>query len=238
MELFGMSMDFYLDSFLKILASSVSGAILGWERKHRYQVVGMRTLVLISVSSTLLAILSYSLTEIQAGKGFYGGDPTRVIAGVVSGIGFLGGGAIVHQGLNIRGLTSAAVVWTSSSIGLALGAGLYEQSLLVLAVAIFLLIVLEKIESRFFLAGRNKTLRLVFADGEDSSGATSVDLRATKEVIEKNGFKVTDLSVSRIMADRKVILLYSVKSPDLDDYDRVIGELSALGNLEEFSLKD
>ena len=226
MELFGIPMDFYLDSFLKILASSVSGAVLGWERKHRYQVVGMRTLLLISVSSTLLAILSYALTEIQTGKGFYGGDPTRVIAGVVSGIGFLGGGAIVHQGLNIRGLTSAAVVWTASAIGLALGVGLYAQALLVLAVAIFLLIVLEKIESRFFLAGRNKTLRLVFADGE-----RGIDLASIKKAIESHGFKVTDLNIKRIMADKKVILLYSVKSPDLDDYDSVIGELSDLGNL-------
>ncbi|MBQ7166440.1 MAG: MgtC/SapB family protein [Treponema sp.] len=233
MELFGIPMDFYLDSFLKILASSASGAVLGWERKHRYQVVGMRTLLLISVSSTLLAILSYSLTEIQTGKGLYGGDPTRVIAGVVSGIGFLGGGAIVHQGLNIRGLTSAAVVWTASAIGLALGVGLYAQALLVLAVAIFLLIVLEKIESRFFLAGRNKTLRLVFADGE-----RGIDLASIKKAIESHGFKVTDLNIKRIMADRKVILLYSVKSPDLDDYDSVIGELSDLGNLEEFTLKD
>ena len=231
MELFDMPLEFYLDSLVKILASSISGAILGLERKHRYQVVGMRTLVLISVSSTLLAILSYSLTEIQTGKGFYGGDPTRVIAGVVSGIGFLGGGAIVHQGLNIRGLTSAAVVWTASAIGLALGAGLYEQSLLVLAVAIFLLIVLEKIESRFFLAGRNKTLRVVFGDD-------SVDLGAVKSAIEGNGFKVTDLNISRIMADRKVILLYAVKSPDLDNYDRIIDRLSKLGNLEEFSVTD
>ncbi len=232
-ELFGISLDFYIDSLIKILASSISGAILGLERKHRYQVVGMRTLVLISVSSTLLSILSYSLTEIQTGKGFYGGDPTRIIAGVVSGIGFLGGGAIVHQGLNIRGLTSAAVVWTAAAIGLAIGAGLYEQSLIVLAVAIFLLLVLEKIESRFFLAGRNKTLRLVFADGE-----RGIDLGAIKKVIESYGFKVTDLNIKRIMADRKVILLYSVKSPDLDDYDQVIGELSDLGNLEEFTLKD
>ena len=231
MELFGMSMDFYLDSFLKILASSVSGAVLGWERKHRYQVVGMRTLVLISVSSTLLAILSYSLTEIQTGKGYYGGDPTRIIAGVVSGIGFLGGGAIVHQGLNIRGLTSAAVVWTAAAIGLALGAGLYEQSLLVLAVAIFLLIVLEKIESRFFLAGRNKTVHVVFGDD-------SVNLSAAKVAIEKSGFKVTDLNISRIMADKKVILRYSVKSPDLDNYNHVIEELSKLGSLEEFSVTD
>ncbi len=231
MELFGISMDFYLVSFLKILASSVSGAVLGLERKHRYQVVGMRTLVLISVSSTLLAILSYSLTEIQTGKGFYGGDPTRVIAGVVSGIGFLGGGAIVHQGLNIRGLTSAAVVWTAAAIGLALGAGLYEQSLLVLAVAIFLLIVLEKIESRFFLAGRNKVLHLVF-------GNDQLNLAAVKAAIEQNGFKVTDVNISRIMADKKIILRYSVKSPDVDTYTNVIDALARVGELEEFSMTD
>lgn len=231
MELFGISMDFYLASFLKILASSVSGAVLGLERKHRYQVVGMRTLVLISVSSTLLAILSYSLTEIQTGKGFYGGDPTRVIAGVVSGIGFLGGGAIVHQGLNIRGLTSAAVVWTAAAIGLALGAGLYEQSLLVLAVAIFLLIVLEKIESRFFLAGRNKVLHLVF-------GNDQLNLAAVKAAIEQNGFKVTDVNISRIMADKKIILRYSVKSPDVDTYTNVIDALARVGDLEEFSMTD
>lgn len=231
MELFGISMDFYLVSFLKILASSVSGAVLGLERKHRYQVVGMRTLVLISVSSTLLAILSYSLTEIQTGKGFYGGDPTRVIAGVVSGIGFLGGGAIVHQGLNIRGLTSAAVVWTAAAIGLALGAGLYEQSLLVLAVAIFLLIVLEKIESRFFLAGRNKVLHLVF-------GNDQLNLAAVKAAIEQNGFKVTDVNISRIMADKKIILRYSVKSPDVDTYTNVIDALARVGKLEEFSMTD
>ncbi len=229
MDFLNGSEAFIMDSFFKILASTLSGAILGLERKHRNQVVGMRTLVLICVSSTLLSILSYALTEIQANKGFYGGDPTRVIAGVVSGIGFLGGGAIVHQGLNIRGLTSAAVVWTASAIGLALGAGLYIQSLLVLAVAIFLLIVLEKIESRFFLAGQNKILHIVF-------GNDKFDLSAAKIAIEKNGFKVTDVNISRIMSDKKVILRYSVKSPDLDDYTCVIDALTEVGDLQEFSV--
>ncbi|MBQ9538575.1 MAG: MgtC/SapB family protein [Treponema sp.] len=226
-----ISVDFYIDSLVKILASSISGALLGLERKHRYQVVGMRTLVLISVSSTLLAILSYSLPEIQAGKGYYGGDPTRVIAGVVSGIGFLGGGAIVHQGVNIRGLTSAAVVWTSAAIGLALGAGLYEQSVLVLVVALFLLVLLEKIESRYFLAGRNKTLHVVFGNGD-------VDLSAAKAAIERNGFKVRDLNISRIMSESKIILRYSVVSPDLDNYNLVIDDLAKVGSLDEFSVTD
>ena len=220
-----------MDSCLKIFASVVAGIILGLERKHRYQVVGMRTLILISVSSTLLSILSFTLTELQTAKGFYGGDPTRVIAGVVSGIGFLGGGAIVHQGLNIRGLTSAAVVWTAAAIGLALGAGLYAQSLLVLVVAIVLLIVLEKIESRYFLAGRNKILHIVF-------GNDQLDLTAVKNAIEQNGFKVTDVNISRIMADKKIILRYSVKSPDFDTYTAVIEELARVGELEEFSMTD
>ncbi len=223
--------SFYMDSCLKIFASVVAGIILGLERKHRYQVVGMRTLILISVSSTLLSILSFTLTELQTAKGFYGGDPTRVIAGVVSGIGFLGGGAIVHQGLNIRGLTSAAVVWTAAAIGLALGAGLYAQSLLVLVVAIVLLIVLEKIESRYFLAGRNKILHIVF-------GNDQLDLTAVKNAIEQNGFKVTDVNISRIMADKKIILRYSVKSPDFDTYTAVIEELARVGELEEFSMTD
>ncbi len=220
-----------MDSCLKIFASVVAGIILGLERKHRYQVVGMRTLILISVSSTLLSILSFTLTELQTAKGFYGGDPTRVIAGVVSGIGFLGGGAIVHQGLNIRGLTSAAVVWTAAAIGLALGAGLYAQSLLVLVVAIVLLIVLEKIESRYFLAGRNKVLHLVF-------GNDQLNLAAVKAAIEQNGFKVMDVNISRIMADKKIILRYSVKSPDVDTYTNVIDALARVGDLEEFSMTD
>ncbi len=222
---------FYLDSFMKMLASTLSGVILGLERKHRNQVVGMRTLVLISVSSTLLSILSYALTEIQASKGFYGGDPTRIIAGVVSGIGFLGGGAIIHQGLNIKGLTSAAVVWADAAIGLALGAGLYAQSLIVLVIAIFLLIFLEKIESRFFLAGRNKVLHVVF-------GNDKFDLSAAKVAIEMNGFKVSDVNISRIMSDKKVILRYSVKSPDIDDYTCVIDALTKVGDLQEFSVTD
>lgn len=222
-------MDFLWSCLLKIGASAVCGALLGLERKHRFQVVGMRTLILISVSSALLSMLSYSLTEIQAAKNFYGGDPTRIIAGVVSGIGFLGGGAIIHQGMNIKGLTSAAIVWTASALGLAIGAGLYFPAFTVLCVALFLLIVLERVEERLFPASRNKTLQLVF--GEDN-----LDLTAVKQTIQKCGFKVTDLNISCIMASRRLILRYMVKAPDKDSYSEVISALAAIGPLEEFSV--
>lgn len=223
--------SFIIECLVKVCLSVVAGIVMGLERKARNQVIGMRTLVLISVSSTLLAVLSYSLPEIQASKGFDGGDPTRVIAGVVSGIGFLGGGAILHQGLNVKGLTSAAIVWTTSALGMAIGVGLYIQAAFVLVVAVFLLLVLEKVEDRFFPAGKSKTLHIVY-DNED------VDMERIKCVIEKCGFIVKDLNMSRIMASNQIILRYSIKAPNKNDYNDVINELKKISSLSEFSITD
>lgn len=222
---------FIRECFIKFFLSAVAGMIMGLERKTRNQVVGMRTLVLISVSSALWAVISYALTEIQAAKGFDGGDPTRVIAGVVSGIGFLGGGAILHQGLNVKGLTSAAIVWTTSAIGTAIGVGLYAEAAFVLVVAVVLLLTLEKVEEKFFPAGKNKTFHIVY-DNED------VDMERIKNAIEQNGFIVKDLNMSRIMASNQIILRYTVKSPSKDDFTDLINELKKISSLGEFSVTD
>lgn len=225
-------LDFIIDSLIKIFASVVCGSLLGLERKHRYQVMGMRTLVLISVSSTLLSILSYLLTEIQVQKGFDGGDPTRIIAGVVSGIGFLGGGTIIHQGMNIRGLSSAAVVWTASALGLAIGAGLYLQSGVVIVIALIMLVYLDKFEEKLFPGGKNKKVHMVYQDNDD------VDLSKVRLCLEKEGFRVMDVNISRIMASHQLILHYTVKAPNADEFNSVISELDKIGQLEEFSMTD
>lgn len=224
--------DVYIrDCLLKFFLSVIAGIVMGLERKTRNQVVGMRTLVLISVSSALWAVISYSLTEIQAAKGFDGGDPTRVIAGVVSGIGFLGGGAILRQGLNVKGLTSAAIVWTTSAIGTAIGVGLYAEAAFVLVIAVFLLLALEKVEEKFFPAGKSKTLHIVY-DNDD------VDMEKVKDTIEQNDFIVKDLNMSRIMASKQIILRYTVKSPSKDDFTDVINDLKNISSLSEFSVTD
>lgn len=223
--------SFVRECFIKFFLSVIAGIIMGVERKSRNRFVGMRTLVLISVSSALWAVISYSLTEIQTSKGFYGGDPTRVIAGVVSGIGFLGGGAILHQGLNVKGLTSAAIVWTTSAIGTAIGVGLYIEAAFILVVAVFLLVALEKVEEKFFPAAKSKTLHIVY-DNED------VDLEKIKQAIERYGFIVKDLNMSRIMASNQIILRYIVKSPSKDDFTDVINELKKISALSEFSVTD
>lgn len=217
-------MNYLTESLIKLFASIICGCILGWERKSRNQVVGMRTLVLISVSSTLLSLIS-------AHGASLGGDPTRIAAGVVSGIGFLGGGAIMRQGLNIKGLTSAAIIWTASALGLAIGTGLYVQSALVLFSVVLLLVVLEKIEEKVFPAARSKVLHLVFENDD-------VDVEKIHEVVENAGFIIADLNQSRVIATNEIIFQYSVKAPPKEDVSDLVNKLKCLGNLKEFSITD
>lgn len=97
---------------------------VGAEREMRDQVAGLRTHILVSVGSCLFTLVSiYGFTAFQAPKASI--DPSRVAAQIVTGIGFLGAGAIIRQGLNIRGLTTAASLWIIAAVGMAVGVGMY-----------------------------------------------------------------------------------------------------------------
>ena len=229
MNFFNLDFPFLAECSIKILLSIVSGFVLGLERKSRNQNVGTRTLILISVSSTLLSILSYFLADPSLCKINVDGDPTRIAAGVVSGIDFLGGGAIMHHGLNIKGLTSAAIIWTDSALGLAIGAGLYLQSLIVLVASVLALLILERAEEKWFPAGKNKILHIVFENKD-------VDMGKIKKIIKKNGFIISDLNVSYVMASKQIFLHYSVKAPREDNFSALISQLNLAGKLSEFSI--
>ncbi|MCH5290549.1 MAG: MgtC/SapB family protein [Treponema sp.] len=226
-----MELSFVIDCLVKLGASIICGFVLGIERKHRNQVMGMRTLILISVSSTLLSILSYYMAEMDVAKGFPGGDPTRIVAGVVSGIGFLGGGTILRQGMNIRGLTSAAIVWTASALGIAIGAGMYIQTVVVLIVVLLLLVFLEKVEERFFPAAKNKTLLVVFED-------EAVDLAQLHDCIESFGLIISDMSASYTAANHQTVMKYYIKSPSEIDFLKLRTQVQVIAPVIEFALTE
>jgi len=223
---------YLLQCLIKIFGSVLCGFILGLERKTRNQAVGTRTLILICVSSCLLAILSgyMSYTEIEGGR-VSSGDPTRIASGVVSGIGFLGGGAIIRQGLNIKGLTSAATIWTAAALGMTIGSGLYIQAAVVLAVVMFVLVALEHFEERFFPAGKNKIIHLTYSNDD-------IDIKKVKEAIQFTGIIVCDLNIAHDIKDGILILHYSVKTPKEDSYNILVDNLKQLGQLIEFSVTD
>jgi putative Mg2+ transporter-C (MgtC) family protein len=122
----------------RVALAAVLGAVLGLERELRDREAGLRTHLLVSVGSALFTIVSaYGFRDfLTSGASVVRADPTRIAAQIVTGIGFLGAGAIIRQGLAIRGLTTAATLWVVAAIGLAAGAGYYSAAVISTGVAL------------------------------------------------------------------------------------------------------
>jgi len=113
-----LSLGTQVELTLRLVVALVLGAVIGWERELQRMPAGFRTHALVSLGSAIFTVISaYALTG-------PGSDPSRIAAQVVSGIGFLGGGAILHYGGTVRGLTTAASLWAVAGVGMAAGAGL------------------------------------------------------------------------------------------------------------------
>ncbi len=201
--------------FLRIACACIAGIILGLERKFRQQSVGMRTLILICVSSCLIMMISISAAH------RFGGDSMRLAAQVVSGIGFLGTGAIIRYGLNVKGLTSAGIIWTAAAIGLAVGAEMYIESLTALAVCVISLIVLEKVEDRFFPADHIKCLHLVFSVTKERP-----DIIGLQELLLHSGLLLADMNISENLHEHEMSVSLTLKSPKILDISLIISEIA------------
>lgn len=150
---------------LRLVTSVLLGAIIGFEREHRGKPAGLKTHILVSLGSCLVAILSVNL---YAGvQGLTNADPARLAAQVVSGIGFLGAGAIIKEGPTIRGLTTAASLWVVASVGLAAGVGMMVGAM---ATAILVVIVLQWLPKLEKLLRYSSPDILLYIHSEDRPG--------------------------------------------------------------------
>ncbi len=135
--------------FLNLLGALILGLIVGYERSYHGRAAGMRTYGLVCMAAAALTVIAGYPTY------WYGGhvnphlasDPTRIIQGVVTGIGFLGAGVIVREGLNISGLTTAASIWASSAIGVMVGVGFYVSAILLTLLSALCMMWISKLES-------------------------------------------------------------------------------------------
>lgn len=132
----------YIDIFIKILVSIILGGLIGLERERRNRPAGLRTHILVSLGSCLFTISSIEFSKIYRS----GVDPSRVAANIVTGVGFLGAGTIMKEGLTIKGLTTAATIWLSSAIGLTCGLGFYIPAILTTLLAFLVLIFVRVFE--------------------------------------------------------------------------------------------
>lgn len=142
----------------KLLLSLLLGSVIGLERRRKGQIAGMRTFSLICMGATLAMLVSIYIP--QEYMGLKNGDPGRIAAQVISGIGFLGAGAIIQMKGSVKGLTTAAGIWMTAAIGLAIGAGMYMISLLAVLFILFILAFAERYEQTLFKAGESKIIRV------------------------------------------------------------------------------
>src|SRR4051794_9609629 len=127
------------EALLRVLVAAALGGAVGLERELRDREAGFRTHMLVAVGSALFTLVSaYGFRDFLVhGGSVVRADPTRIAAQIVTGIGFLGAGAIIRQGLSIRGLTTAATLWVVAAIGLAAGAGYYSAAVITTLLALF-----------------------------------------------------------------------------------------------------
>lgn len=130
--------------FLRLTLSCVLGGVIGYERQSRRKSAGLRTNMLVCLGSCLVMLLSTAIY--QGVEGRTNADPARLAAQVVSGIGFLGAGAIMKEGLTVTGLTTAACLWVVAGVGLATGGGYYTAALLATGLVFVTLGALSRID--------------------------------------------------------------------------------------------
>ena len=190
------------EALLRVALAAALGGFLGLERELREREAGLRTHLLVSVGSALFTIVSaYGFHEFLAsGSNVVRADPARIAAQIVTGIGFLGAGAIIRQGLSVRGLTTAATLWVVAAIGMACGAGYYSAAVITTGVAIFALwplrIAAYKVVHRY--RGETGLLLVQLGSGQSPSGVI--------DEVENVGGKIESIEISQ-EADRRTVEL-------------------------------
>ncbi|MBF0478129.1 MAG: MgtC/SapB family protein [Candidatus Omnitrophica bacterium] len=120
--------------------------VIGIERELKFKDAGLRTHILVGVSTTLLVLTSFYLSDIY--NGTTKGDPARIITGIITGIGFLCGGAIFRGDSHVMGLTTAASLWIVAGIGIAVGCGMYQTAMFITAAVASVLILIKPFETK------------------------------------------------------------------------------------------
>lgn len=185
--------------FFSLFGALLLGLLVGYERSYRGRAAGMRTYGLVCMASAALTVIAGHPADWYGGQSMIaiGADPTRVIQGIVTGIGFLGAGVIMKEGFNISGLTTAASIWATSVIGVLVGVGFYLSAMLLALMSAICMIWVPKVTS--FLPSRQAiAIVMRFKPGQAPTEA------ALREAADQRGYEIASGSISISMANGKI----------------------------------
>jgi putative Mg2+ transporter-C (MgtC) family protein len=198
-------------------------ATIGFERSTRDEVAGMRTHTLVGLGAALFTLLSFYgfaefTTAAQARP-----DPTRIAAQIVSGIGFLGAGAIIRQGSSVRGVTTASSLWIVAAIGMAAGAGFYVGAVVTTALVLFVLVVLRRVNTAVMPSVRAGYVLLEVELTQDGQSA------AVLAVLARHQIRVE--SMRSDLAPDAERLRFDLRLPRRLNFSQVLADLRQLGDV-------
>ena len=214
-------------SVFKLCLSLVLGSVVGIERKRKGQIAGVRTFALIAMGATLAMILSVYVPQVYLGLN--NGDPARIAAQVVTGIGFLGAGAIIQMKGSVRGLTTAAGIWMVAAIGMAVGVGLYIVAIVATALILFILVQLERFERRANLDAESRVIHL-------SLSVILDDIKPYAESLLKHDVQLIDEYVEYDYTLSTTTLNLVVLAREKADYVKIFADLSKINPTISVSL--
>ena len=193
----------------KLIVSALIGGAIGFERKRKGQIAGSRTFALISMGATLAMLVSCAIPQLFGYLG-NGGDPARIAAQVISGIGFLGAGAIIQTKASVRGLTTAAGIWVSAGLGLAVGIGLYIIAFVAMIFILITLVLINNIEGRLNIEWDSHIIAVQLATIIDS-------VETYRHIFEKYAVKLHEWYITVDYTQHSTQLKFVVQMRDKTD---------------------
>lgn len=186
----------------KILFSILCGGLIGLERELKNKAAGIKTNILICVGSTLYTAISLLISTSFAEDGYYG-DPARIAAQIVPGIGFLGGGTIIQSRGTILGLTTAATIWIVAAVGVAIGIGRADVGVAVSVIVVLVLVLTNFFEDRVLGRTLNFAIEIVV---DDPQGQVR---NAINQTLAKNDLVLEDFDISERAGLSQISMRYS-----------------------------
>ena len=208
---------------VRLIIAAFLGGLIGLEREYHGQPAGLRTHIILSLGACLAMCISIN-------SSYYGteGDVERIAAQVVSGVGFLGAGAIFKYGGGVRGLTTAASIWTTAMIGMTAGSGMYVVAIACTGLVLFTLIILNSFEKSFIHEKITRTINIKATDHPQF-------LEEIKTHMQKFKIAVKNLSFSKDVVKNHIEVKLYVKVYNDQDMDLIIADVQKIPGVESLS---
>ncbi|WP_256013063.1 MgtC/SapB family protein [Desertivirga xinjiangensis] len=205
-----MDFDFEQHDLIRVILSILCGSLIGFEREYKNKSAGFRTLILICMGSTIFTIVSQRAS---------GESDDRIAANIITGIGFIGAGVIFKDGLNVKGLTTAAVIWVVAALGMVIALFHYSLSIILTFIVLLILSVFNKVESFIDYINHQKTFNVTFKN--DDLG----NLLQLEQEAEKRGLKSRRIRLSKSLCKLNAVFEISGRKKELASFNTYLVEL-------------